>query len=471
VLFPTVDFAIFFLVVFAIAWAIHRHGAPHRLFLLAASYFFYGFWDLTFLPLLIGISLKATLIAAAIQKAPTPQRRKRLLALGVTLSLATLAFFKYTGFLASALVDLLHLVGVPFAPRLPEIALPIGVSFFVFHAISLMVDAYRDEIPVRVRVLDGLLYVAIFPQLVAGPILRASTFLPQLLSPPNPAAIDATRALQLIALGLAKKVLVANYLSTHLVDAVFQGPEGRSAAEVLIATYAYAAQIYCDFSGYTDIAIGCALLLGYRFPQNFNAPYVATNLQDFWRRWHISLSTWLRDYLYIPLGGSRQGPTRTQVNLFITMVLGGLWHGASWNFVIWGALHGLGLALHRVWTQVPLGRIRHHPLTRAASLLLTFHFVCVGWIFFRAQTFDDALHILSAFTAPWTLGPWLTPTLIIALAAGLLAQFIPKAAHEATARALSRLPAPAQGAIFALAVLLIDALGPSGVAPFIYFQF
>ncbi len=470
-LFPTVDYAIFFLLVFAIAWAIHRHGRPHRLFLLAASYFFYGFWDLTFLPLLIGISLKATLISAAIQRA-APARRKRLLILGIVLSLSTLAFFKYTGFLATSLVDLLDLFGVTFTPRLPEIALPIGVSFFVFHAISLMVDAYRDEIPVRVRVLDGLLYVAIFPQLVAGPILRASTFLPQLLAPPNPAAIEASRALTLIVIGLTKKVLVANFLATHLVDAVFLGPESRSATEVLFATYAYAAQIYCDFSGYTDIAIGCALLLGYRFPQNFDSPYTASDLQDFWRRWHISLSSWLRDYLYIPLGGSRSGPIRTYINLFLTMLLGGLWHGAAWNFVIWGALHGLGLAIHRLWSQIPaLTPLRKHLLWRIFSVILTFHFVCLGWIFFRAATFDDALHFLSAFGSDWSLGPWLTPTLLVVLALGLLAQWTPRAAIDAFCRRFASLPAAIQGASFAVAIVLIDALGPAGVAPFIYFQF
>jgi D-alanyl-lipoteichoic acid acyltransferase DltB (MBOAT superfamily) len=479
-LFPTVDYAIFFLVVFVLAWTFRRPLVVHKLILLVASYIFYGFWSWAFLPLLIGISLWSVGVARALQALRPSRLRTGVVAGGVIGALGTLAFFKYLGFFASAVVPWLQWTGIAWSPRLPEIALPVGVSFFVFHGISLMVDAYRGKLAAangrqgRVSVLDALLYVAFFPQLVAGPILRASSFMPQLRVPRDPGDIDAARGMELVALGLAKKVLVANFLAGHLVDGVFEDPFGRSGLEVLTAIYGYAGQIYCDFSGYTDIAIGCALLLGYQFPANFDAPYTATNPQDFWHRWHISLSTWLRDYLFIPLGGSRGTSARTAFNLFLTMVLGGLWHGAAWSFIAWGALHGAALVLHRTWARsksAAVGWVRGTSLWRAASPLLTFHLVCLGWVFFRAPTMEVGLDVLRSLAQPWTLGAWATPGLALALAAGVLGQALPDRPLQWVRESFARLPLVIQGATFGVAVFLIEALGPSGIPPFIYFQF
>jgi D-alanyl-lipoteichoic acid acyltransferase DltB (MBOAT superfamily) len=475
VLFPTADYALFFLGVFAVAWALRSRLREHKLFLLLASYGFYAHWDWRFLPLLVGVSLVAFGVARALQRVSAPGRRRALVAGGVTVLLSTLAVFKYATFAATSLVDLLELCGVRWTPaELPELALPVGISFFVFHGISLIMDVQRGKVTVPVRLLDALLYVAFFPQLVAGPILRASSFLPQLTRPPEPVGLEVPRAIELVVLGLGKKVLVANFLATRLVDPVFQAPAGHSGLEALLGIYGYAAQIYCDFSGYTDVAIGSALLLGYRFPQNFDAPYRAASLQDFWHRWHISLSSWLRDYLFIPLGGSRAGEARTLVNLCVTMVLGGLWHGAAWTFVLWGALHGAGLVIHRLWSRSGLRAVqavRGAPGWRVVATLLTFHFVCLGWVFFRATSAEAALGVLGAVLQPWTLGPWLTPALVLAVALGTLGQWTPEAARRAVRGWMERLPVPVQGVAFALAVLVIEVLGPSGIAPFIYFQF
>lgn len=472
-LFPTVEFALFFLVVLLVAWSLHRWNGLHKIFLLAASYVFYGFWDWSYVPMLFAISLVSGLLAQRIQSSDTPRTRKLWLLCGVTICLSTLGYYKYTGFFLTTVLNLWGRFAHPPQMRVPEPLLPLGVSFFIFHAISLMMDAYRGKLKQRVRLHDALLYVAFFPQLIAGPILRASNFLPQLRSSRNAAAIRVNRALLLIVAGLFKKVVVSNLLATRLVDQVFAAPQTFSRGDVLLAVYGYAAQIYCDFSGYTDIAIGCAMLLGYRFPRNFNAPYTATNPQDFWRRWHISLSTWLRDYLYIPLGGSRGAKWRTYLNLMITMLLGGLWHGAAWTFVIWGALHGFYLIVHRLWTSItwtPILRMRQTAPWRWASCFLLFQAVCLGWVFFRSPSFAVAFAMLRRLAVPGALTVAGVPV-VLALIAGLAGQFQPLRWRKMLEYELGRWPALARGAAFAAAIFTIEVLGPSGVAPFIYFRF
>jgi len=473
-LFPTAEYGIFLLCVFAAAWALRRHLRAHKVLLLLASYGFYAFWDWRFLPLLVGVSLLAAGVGRGLQLINGAPARKTLLAFGVTISLATLVVFKYLGFLASAALNVLELTSLhSSSSSLPDIALPVGISFFVFHAISLMVDAFRRRLTAPIKALDALLYVAFFPQLIAGPILRAESFLPQLAKPPDPESIDASRALELIATGLVKKVLIANAIASRLVDPVFESIGTHSGLEALLAVYGYAAQIYCDFSGYSDIAVGSALLLGYRLPENFNSPYLATNPRDFWRRWHVSLSTWLRDYLFIPLGGSRRGEGRIAANLAIAMVLGGLWHGAAWTFVLWGAFHAAGLIVHRRCSSSEAAVARH---LRAfcgrewVGRFLTFHFVCIGWIFFRSSSIDAVWELFKAL-GRWRTTPPLSAAVVLALCLGLLTQLLP-AVHRATARQkFSRLPLLIQGVAFAAAVFLIEALAPQGVAPFIYFQF
>jgi alginate O-acetyltransferase complex protein AlgI len=472
-LFPTVEYALFFLAVLLVSWSLHRLNGAHRLFLLLASYLFYGFWDWSYVPLLFGISLVSSIVAQHIQANSEERVRKIWLIAGVVICLSTLAYFKYTSFFFTTALDLWAHIGRPPRIRIPSPLLPLGVSFFVFHAISLVMDAYRRKLRQPVRTLDALLYVAFFPQLIAGPILRASNFLPQLSERRDPRVIQVNRALLLIVAGLFKKVVISNLLATRLVEQVFAAPQTFNRADTMLAVYGYAAQIYCDFSGYTDIAIGCAMLLGYRFPRNFNAPYMATNPQDFWRRWHISLSSWLRDYLYIPLGGSRGGAVRTCINLMITMLLGGLWHGAAWTFVVWGALQGLYLVAHRLWNSIvwpPLLRVRQSAVWHWTARLLMFHAVCLGWVFFRAPSFDVAFAVLRRLAIPGA-ATLATAPVIFALIAGLAGQYQPLRWRRALEYELGCWPAAACGAAFAGAVFIIELLGPSGVAPFIYFRF
>lgn len=472
-LFPTVEYAVFFLIVLSLTWMLVEYNNLKKNFLLAVSYLFYGFWDWHYIPLLFGISLVSGLIAQQIQAAASSKSRQKWLILGVILCLATLVYYKYVGFFIISLLDICRLFDVQPQWSIMSPMLPLGVSFFVFHAISLMSDAYRQKIKDKVNLRDALLYIAFFPQLIAGPILRASTFLPQLTIKSNPQTIRVNLALMLICAGLFKKVVISNTLATQLVDPVFASPASYGMADTLLAIYGYAAQIYCDFSGYTSIAAGCAMLLGYSFPRNFNAPYYAADPQDFWRRWHISLSTWLRDYLYIPLGGSQNSVARTYVNLFITMILGGLWHGANWTFVIWGALHGSYLVIHRYWSRLNIPvvlRLRQASSWTWISRLLLFHAVCIGWVFFRAPSFDIAFAMFSRLSIPTqlTLATW---PITIMLCLGLFMQYRPKRWDMSLEQELARWPTVIRGACLALVIFAIEVLGPSGIAPFIYFQF
>lgn len=470
-LFPTVEYAVFFLAVLAIAWPLAGRVTAHKVFLLLASYVFYGFWSWRYVPLLIGVSLFAGLVAQGIQRSNDDRMRKGLLVWGVVVCLIVLAYYKYTSFLLLSAMGLWGLVGRTPVWNIPAPFLPLGISFFVFHAISLMGDVYRRKLVVKLELLDALLYVAFFPQLIAGPILRASRFIPQLMKRVNPDKIRVNRAFLLILAGLFKKVIVSNTLATRLVEPVFNAPGQYHRWDVLLAIYGYAAEIYCDFSGYTDIATGCAMLLGYRFPKNFDAPYTAQDPQEFWQRWHISLSTWLRDYLYIPLGGSREGKVRTYVNLMITMLLGGLWHGASWTFVMWGGLQGLYLVVHRVWAgkkmAFDLGQTKWWPWV---SRVLLFHAVCLGWVFFRSPTFGLAWTVLHQLTVRGaaTLAAW---PVMVTLVLGIFGQYAPRMWRRGVEATMARMPMAANGALLALGVYVIEILGPTGVAPFIYFQF
>ena len=470
-LFPTVEFALFFLFSLLVSWSTVRHHAFHKTVLLVLSYVFYGFWNWHFLPLLFIISLYGWIASIGIALG---RHRRVWLALGITACLLTLAWYKYLFFFTQNLVNLAALMDIKLGVEIASPMLPLGISFMTFHAISLMMDVWRGKLREVPSLPDVLLYVAFFPQLIAGPILRASNFMPQLYTAPNPQRIETARALMLIAAGLFKKVVIANSLATLLVDDVFTHPTESSASQTLLGIYGYAAQIYCDFSGYTDIAIGCALLLGYRFPDNFNNPYRSATPQEFWRRWHISLSTWLREYLFIPLGGSRSGQFRTLISLMLTMLLGGLWHGAAWNFIIWGAWHGLLLCLHRVWDQYWTARAddawRSSSTWLICSRLLLFHAVCLGWIFFRAQDFDQALAVLNQlFTGAWLAD--LAPGMLMCVGLGIGLQYIPERWLLRLQYQAMQIPVWALGALFALALAVVEILGPSAPAPFIYFQF
>ena len=470
-LFPTVEYGLFFTLALLLSWATLCHHRAHKSILLILSYVFYGFWDWHFLPLLFIISCYGWVAAWGIARG----RHVRIwLAIGILACLSTLAWFKYAIFFLQNFINLGSAFGYTITLKLPTPLLPLGISFMSFHAISMMMDVWRGKLKQVPPLSDVLLYVAFFPQLIAGPILRASTFIPHLQKAPDPDRIDTVRALMLIAGGLFKKVVIANSLATLLVDDVFANPGSMSASQVLLGIYGYAAQIYCDFSGYTDIAIGCALLLGYHFPDNFNDPYKSASPQEFWRRWHISLSTWLREYLFIPLGGSHHGSARTLLNLMITMLLGGLWHGAAWNFVIWGGWHGLLLCVHRLWDQVwrghGVGVWRSSRPWLICSRVLLFHAVCLGWVFFRATDFEQAVNVLTRLGS----GPWiadLTPGMLICVALGIGLQYLPVRTLLRLRLFAMQMPSLVIGAVFALALTMIEIMGPSAPAPFIYFQF
>ncbi|MDE1150464.1 MAG: MBOAT family protein [Azospirillaceae bacterium] len=476
-LFPTLNFGLFFLVVFAVAWALVRWPRSRVAFLSAASYFFYGWWDWRYLFLLGGSTLFNWLAGQAIVRQADPRRRKWVVGGAVAVNLAVLAFFKYANFATATTNDVLTILGAHVQVRFLDVLVPIGISFFTFHGISYLVDLYRGTLARPASLMQLVLYISFFPQLVAGPIVRASHFLPQIAARPDPDDIRATRAYLLILGGLFKKVVVANYLATDLVDPVFFDPDKYGALDLLLATYGYAMQIYCDFSAYTDIAIGLAALLGFRFPQNFDQPYRSASLRDFWRRWHISLSSWLRDYLYIPLGGNRGGTWKHCRNLMITMLLGGLWHGANWTFVIWGALHGGMLVVEFLVNRlraITIGEWEAPPFrgwARVAAIVATFHFVCLTWIFFRAPSLEVAGHFLAGFGRWGQVAGAATPLTLLLVAGTMASQFLPADRLARIEDALVRVPLAVKGAAMGLGLVLIQACAPEGVAPFIYFQF
>jgi D-alanyl-lipoteichoic acid acyltransferase DltB (MBOAT superfamily) len=465
-LFPTFEFAIFFAVVVILVTPLTRHNELRKLILVAVSYFFYMQWNWRFCFLLAFSSLWS--YAGGILLARTTCLARRwILGVAVSVHLLVLATFKYFDFFVESVNRAEHHLGLQYDLPFVEIVLPVGISFFTFHGISYLVDVYRGDVPVCRRPTDILLYLAFFPQLVAGPIVRASYFLPQ-ISRPILAPIAVGPPLLLIAGGLFKKVVIANYLATDIVDPVFFDPLRYPSLDLLFGAYGYALQIYCDFSAYSDIAIGLAGLLGYWFPPNFNQPYRAESLQDFWRRWHISLSSWLRDYLYKPLGGSRGSRWFTARNLMITMLLGGIWHGAAWKFLAWGALHGAALTIER---GLAISQRRQSRVTRVLAIVFTFHFVCFAWIFFRADNFDLVLIYLRGLIELRPGITQLSPFTVLLICLGLATQFVSSDTTRKVAYATTALPAWLLGLLFGFGVVAIKAMGPDGIAPFIYFQF
>jgi D-alanyl-lipoteichoic acid acyltransferase DltB (MBOAT superfamily) len=473
VLFNTVAYAKFFAVVFVASWLLVRFRRTRVVFLLAASYFFYAQWDYRFLPLIFASSTADFLLGNAIARAADPRRRKQLLAITVVVNLGVLGFFKYFDFGVESLRALLANFGYHPPPLALHVALPIGISFFTFESMSYVIDVYRRHIEPHPSYLEYLTFVAFFPHLVAGPIVRPRDLLPQFANPARFSAESGAEGLFLIALGLVKKVAIGDYLALNLVERVFGAPLGYSSLEVYAGVVGYALQIYCDFSGYTDIAIGSALLLGVRFPKNFDAPYTAVDIVDFWRRWHISLSTWLRDYLYVSLGGNRKGRARTYLNLILTMLLGGLWHGANWTFVAWGALHGFALAATRAFREWRAGKRALLPpfVAHALGVFLTFHLVCAGWILFRSETFTKARVLFLKLGEGTTHHGNLDSRVVLVLALGLLGHFVPGGWYSAAKTGFCRLPAAAQAALLFGVLVLLRTVASADAVPFVYFQF
>jgi alginate O-acetyltransferase complex protein AlgI len=462
-LFPTVQFAIFFPIVLALSWALMPRQRLWKPFIILASYVFYACADPRFCLLLGGVTLGNQAAARLIGRTGTERTRSGILAVAVTLDLLVLAVFKYYGFFSQGVAQMLADMRLGMPLPLLSIALPVGVSFFTFQAISYVVDVKRRLVEPAALV-DVAVYLSFFPHLVAGPIVRAREFLPQLEAPRDPNRVAVGSGLALIGLGLVKKVVIADYLARTVVDPVFAVPQAYSGPDAWLAAYGYAAQIYCDFSGYTDIAIGLALLLGYVFPQNFRSPYRATGFRDFWRRWHMTLSRFLRDFLYIPLGGSRGGRLFTYRNLMLTMVLGGLWHGAAWTFVLWGAFHGTMLIVEHALG----GRLRAPGWLR---WLVTFNLVVFGWILFRSQSIALAGTFLSRLVVPGH-ATLLSLPVAAAIVVTIGLQLLPADAIERVQAGVERLQPALLATGLAILVLFAAATVPGqGVAPFIYFRF
>lgn len=462
---------------FLLFYALLRRNTSLRIIyvILFSLYFYYKSSGVYFL-LLVFAAVSDYWIAQALFRTEQGWARRMWVALSIAVNLGMLGYFKYTNFLVGISNQLF---GEGFL-QFQNIFLPVGISFFVFQSLSYTIDIYRRQLQPLDRWTDYLFYLSFFPQLVAGPIVRAKDFIPQIRQPLHVSREMFGTGVFLILTGLFKKAIISDYISLNFVDRIFDEPLLYSGFECLAGIYGYALQIYCDFSGYSDMAIGIALLLGFRFPKNFDSPYKAATITEFWRRWHISLSTWLRDYLYIPLGGSRKGRVRTYINLLITMLLGGLWHGAAIRFLLWGGLHGAALALHKLWLRfVPRAKATGAEMLwpwRLAGVFFTFNLVCLGWLMFRAesmQTVSLMLHQIfyhfNASVIPQVLTGYLG--VFILMGAGYGLHLLPASADRTAQRIVAASPLVVQVFLAAAMIWCVMQIKSSDIQPFIYFQF
>ncbi len=468
---------LFLFVAFLGGYCLLRRTTTARILyiILFSLYFYYKSSGLYFVLLLVAATYDY-MIGYSIYLSRSRRARRWLVAASVACNLALLGYFKYTNFLTEIANNLFGSGFLEFR----NIFLPVGISFFVFQSMSYTIDIYRGRLRPLDRWTDYLFYLSFFPQLVAGPIVRASDFIPQIRRTPRVTREMLGGAIFLILTGLFKKAVVSDYIALNFVDRIFDEPLLYTGFECLMGLYGYALQIYCDFSGYSDMAIGLALAMGFRFPKNFDAPYRSATITEFWHRWHISLSTWLRDYLYISLGGNRRGKARTYLNLLVTMLLGGLWHGAAIRFLLWGALHGTALALHKMWlATVPGAKIAGrdmHPLTRAAGILLTFHLVCLGWLVFRADSMQTAQLLLNQIFVHFDAA--LIPQIVagyrgvlLLIACGYLLHLVPTRGDDWLRKRVTAASPAAQTAMIVGMIWLVMQVKSSAIQPFIYFQF
>jgi alginate O-acetyltransferase complex protein AlgI len=488
-IFSTAAFWLFFLIVLAGYSLIYKKLFIRNLYLFLISLFFYYKSGGILLFLLIFVTLIDFTSGLLIYRSRKKYLKRLIILLSIFSNLGILAYFKYTGFFVNLLNDLLgtdfkvfdylaYFSNIRFGTsfNISEIILPVGVSFFTFQSLSYTFDVYRNRIePVR-NIIDFGFYVSFFPQLVAGPIVRASEFIPQLYNDFHLSGREFSHSLFLISKGLIKKIIISDFIATSFIDRVFDAPTVYSGFENLMAVYGYGLQIYCDFSGYTDIAIGVALILGFRLPVNFNSPYKAANIADFWKRWHISLSRWLKDYLYIPLGGNRKGKIRTNINLLITMILGGLWHGADLKFVIWGFLHGIGLVINGLWHSIFGERAKGSLFGRAIGVFITFNFVSFCWIFFRAPDIMSIKIMLKQIFESFSPGSYMTvlpaySSVFLLIAVGYIIHFLPEKIKESYRGLFIRIPLIAQLAIVMVVAVLLFQMRSTDTVPFIYFRF
>lgn len=468
-IFTTLPFVSFFTLVYGLLVTIKNDGT-RRWIILGASLFFYAYWNVWYVLLMLSVTLWSWGLGLFIASTDDPSKKTLGVAAGTTLSLAALAVFKYASFFTQNVV---WLTGDEVPKFIDAIVLPVGISFYTFHSISYYVDVYRGQVRVARSLRDYATYIAFFPQLVAGPIVRASQFLPQLDRPVQLTLVGLSAGGRLFLAGASQKLLIADKVSVF-VDRVFANPKLYSGPTEWLAVLAYAMQIFGDFSGYTLMAIGIARILGYQLPENFRMPYISTSIVEFWRRWHITLSFFLRDYLYIPLGGNRGGFLRTQRNVIVTMLLGGLWHGANWNFILWGGLHGSGIVAHHLWERVLSDRFRHSQCWRYAQWpfgwIVTFLFVLMAWIPFRAGDFSDTIEIVYRM---WTFADGVSwfhiPTICV-----LFVVIVWHVAYVTGVRDRFGRVIPARW-IYLVEVATLSTLlllfAPTVTSPFIYFKF
>lgn len=479
-LFHTWTFLVFFIIVFSLYLLTQSRLKLQNGMLLVASYIFYAWWDWRFLGLLVFSTVTDHLCALWISRTVEPRKRKGLLLISVIINLGILGFFKYFNFFAGSFESLVQALGWSPSFVTLNIVLPVGVSFYTFQSMSYVIDVYRKTLKPTENLLDFALFVSFFPQLVAGPIERAAHLLPQILKPRRLNPVQFSDGGYLIFLGLFQKIFIADNLA-KLTDKIFAFSQAPDGVTVLIGLYAFAFQIFCDFAGYSNIARGLAKCMGFEIMVNFNAPYFSRNPSEFWQRWHISLSAWLRDYLYIPLGGNRKGSLITYRNLFLTMLLGGLWHGASWTFVIWGAYHGILLILHRLLKPVLNGMvfIKGRAGEFAGGLFCKFfffHLVCLGWLFFRAQSLSQAVSFLKSlfqlqFAKPELLLWWNAVTAQILPYTALLLILETAVYWKKDDLAVLKWPAGVRSVLYLTMFYSMVLFGAVGGSEFIYFQF
>lgn len=488
-LFSKLNFWMFFAILFIGYSFVYRKNSLKNIYLFILSLFFYYksggyFFSLLILSILIDYSM-----GFLINTTQKKLYRGIYLIVSVVANLGLLGYFKYSYFFTDIFNSIFHtnfkvvnlfaqwsnnLIGSHF--EISKIILPVGISFYTFQSLSYTIDIYRKKIKPVKNILDFSFFVTFFPQLIAGPIVRAADFLPQLKIKYHLSKEEFGYAVFLILNGLIKKMVISDYISINFVDRVFDNPLSHSGFENLMAIYGYSIQIYCDFSGYTDIAIGTALLLGYRLQLNFNSPYKAANITDFWRRWHISLSTWLRDYLYISIGGNRKGKIRTYINLLLTMVLGGLWHGANLKFVIWGAIHGVALALHKVWISIFKVSKKSSIIIHFLSVVFTFHVVAFAWIFFRADSIQNVNYMLLQIFNNFNVE--IIPEMIVSykiifilILSAFIIHWLPVKIKDFYMNIFIKSPIYLKIVITILIILLLYQAKSSELQPFIYFQF
>lgn len=473
-IFTSFEYILFFAVVLLVRSCLHSFTAE-KWFLLAASYAFYMSWSIPCGLLILATSLIDYFVGVGLGRIENKRKRKILLILSILANLGVLGYFKYTNFLLANVHGIVNWLGYHLDPLHYDILLPAGISFFTFQSMTYTIETYRRKIKPCHSARDFLLFVAFFPQLLAGPINRAVDLLPQFSQRIRATMVDFEVGLVQFAVGAVKKLVISDQIAPH-VDLIFRSPSSYDGFTLFQGALGYSLQIYCDFSGYSDMAIGSARMMGFRFMENFQMPYSSATITEFWRRWHISLSTWLRDYLYIPLGGNRKGTSRMYVNIIITMLLGGLWHGASWNFVFWGGMHGVSLGIHKAWmTWNPLTSLYSKPVLRVAwslfSRLLTLAVVFLGWIFFRAESWELATEYLQRLVA-WRqdgthlVSPYILPAVVGVFVVHLLIQKDRFWAQEVVYR-----PLPVRILAYSFLAMLLACLAATDSAPFIYFQF